>query len=633
MVFHLFVLLSFFLSSSHGHTEFIYTVKEEVQLICSTNKWQISTESDNRIDVNCTLKCFHNESHVINLNNIQKSCTKRDSDKVGEKCPLIARSGFFRCVSALDSGLLFPFKPSPSTVTSYVVAHANEEMTTKSEERSSVELTEGEDVLLNCSFNFTAGYDHQEFTVYWIKTIERSSSCVYSYDLGTKLLIKRNVQYIFKPNTEISVQLNLVCIKLGTSLNRCVTSLAGRLPCTASSCDDLGLHQRSEVFYYAALSHNPKAEYLLQEPRYPSPPRRQFNSIFSILTINHFSCLFAQNKKSVRMLLYLLVLLSFNLSSSHGHTEFIYTANEEVQINCNTSKWHISEMSESRFDTNCKMLCGQICGRTYSNLNYIKQSCRKTDSDEVGENCPLIARSGFFECVSVLDSGFLFPFKPSPSTVTSYVVAHANEEMTTESEERSSVKLTEGEDVLLNCSFNFTAGYDHHEFTVYWIKTIERSSSCVYSYDLDMNVVKISGDGTANWSTPPEILHSYRERDLWIAPPQFYDIGRMLNFSSLSDLHDFARRRSTEGCERCLPVIIRTSDCHISLLPGDSLYPEEPDRSVSTEKSLEEVQDSHDLHRIVMRDPYESSVYINITPKYKHLPPLTTSESKQDSKL
>ncbi|XP_046695967.1 uncharacterized protein LOC124379603 isoform X2 [Silurus meridionalis] len=182
MVFHLFVLLSFFLSSSHGHTEFIYTVKE-VQLICSTNKWEISTESDNKIDVSCTVECVHHESHVINLNNIQKSCTKTDSDKVGENCPLIARSGFFRCVSALDSGFLFPFKPSPNTVTSYVVAHANEEMTTKSEERSSVELTEGGDVLLNCSFHFTAGYDHQGFTVYWIKTIERSSSCVYSYDL------------------------------------------------------------------------------------------------------------------------------------------------------------------------------------------------------------------------------------------------------------------------------------------------------------------------------------------------------------------------------------------------------------------------------------------------------------------
>ncbi|XP_046695970.1 uncharacterized protein LOC124379604 isoform X2 [Silurus meridionalis] len=184
MVFHLFVLLSFFLSSSHGHTEFIYTVKE-VQLICSTNKWEISTESDNKIDVSCTVECVHHESHVINLNNIQKSCTKSYSDKVGENCPLKARSGFFRCVSALDSGFLYPFKPSPNTVTSYVVAHANEEMTTKSEERSSVELTEGGDVLLNCSFHFTAGYDHQGFTVYWIKTIEWSSSCVYSYELGT----------------------------------------------------------------------------------------------------------------------------------------------------------------------------------------------------------------------------------------------------------------------------------------------------------------------------------------------------------------------------------------------------------------------------------------------------------------
>ncbi|KAI5088602.1 hypothetical protein C0J45_21174 [Silurus meridionalis] len=109
-----------------GHTEFIYTVKE-VLLNCSTNKWEISTESDNKIDVSCTVECVHHESHVINLNNIQKSCTKSYSDKVGENCPLKASCGFFRCVSALDSGFLFPFKPSPNTVTSYVVAHANEE--------------------------------------------------------------------------------------------------------------------------------------------------------------------------------------------------------------------------------------------------------------------------------------------------------------------------------------------------------------------------------------------------------------------------------------------------------------------------------------------------------------------------
>ncbi|KAF5906550.1 paired immunoglobulin-like type 2 receptor alpha, partial [Clarias magur] len=165
------------------HTEFIYTTKDEVKLQCSTNKWQISTESDNIIDVSCTVECVNGET--LKLNNTQNSCTNKNSYKVGEKCLLIARSGFFLCVSALDSGFLFPFKPSPNTVTSYIVATANEEMTNKSEERSSVKLTEGEDVHLNCSFNLTGENDNQNFILYWIKTIGKSSSCVYSYDYDT----------------------------------------------------------------------------------------------------------------------------------------------------------------------------------------------------------------------------------------------------------------------------------------------------------------------------------------------------------------------------------------------------------------------------------------------------------------
>ncbi|KAF5906548.1 paired immunoglobulin-like type 2 receptor alpha, partial [Clarias magur] len=176
------VLLLFFINNNDGHTEFIYT-KDEVKLQCSTNKWQISTESDNSREAICTVECVNGET--LKLNNIQNSCTNKTSYKVGEKCLLIVSSGFFRCVSALDSGFLFPFKPSPNTVTSYIVATANEEMTTKSEERSSVKLTEGEDVLLNCSFNLTGENDNQNFILYWIKTIGKSSSCVYSYDFDT----------------------------------------------------------------------------------------------------------------------------------------------------------------------------------------------------------------------------------------------------------------------------------------------------------------------------------------------------------------------------------------------------------------------------------------------------------------
>ncbi|XP_060715723.1 uncharacterized protein LOC132839011 isoform X1 [Tachysurus vachellii] len=191
-----FVLLVIFLSKCLGQTEFIYTTTNEVKLFCDTNKWQISTESNNIIDVTCTVKCVPGKQ--LKLNDTQKFCTNEDSDKVEEKCPLIATSGYFRCVTALDSVFLYPFAPSPNTVTSYIVAPANEFITNKSVERSSVMLTKGEDVLLNCSFDRTEGYDNIDFSVYWIKTIEKNSICVYSYEFemyhGIKYNFKCNVQ-------------------------------------------------------------------------------------------------------------------------------------------------------------------------------------------------------------------------------------------------------------------------------------------------------------------------------------------------------------------------------------------------------------------------------------------------------
>lgn len=69
------------------------------------------------------------------------------------------------------------------------------------------------------------------------------------------------------------------------------------------------------------------------------------------------------------------------------------------------------------------------------------------------------------------------------------------------------------------------------------------------------------------WSTPSEVLQSYQARELWIAPPQFYELSRMCRFPLLNDLHNFSSRRATEGCEHWVPVVI--NDPHyISLLPG-----------------------------------------------------------------
>lgn len=140
------------------------------------------------------------------------------------------------------------------------------------------------------------------------------------------------------------------------------------------------------------------------------------------------------------------------------------------------------------------------------------------------------------------------------------------------------------------------------------------------------------------WSTPIEVLQSYEARDLWIAPPQLYDLGRLCHFHSLEALHHFAQQRSLEGCEQWLPIRLTSTDCYISLLPGDALYPEQVDMSgqsdvnMRTQKSLEEIQqESSSLHRIVFHDLYTTSLHINITPKYKHLSPLPATSSSSSS--
>lgn len=140
------------------------------------------------------------------------------------------------------------------------------------------------------------------------------------------------------------------------------------------------------------------------------------------------------------------------------------------------------------------------------------------------------------------------------------------------------------------------------------------------------------------WSTPIEVLESYEARELWIAPPQLYDLGRLCHFHCLENLHRFAQQRTLEGCEQWLPIRLNSADCHISLLPGDGLYPEQVDMSgqsdvnMRTQKSLEELQQENSiLHRMVFHDPYTASVQINITPKYKHLSPLPAPSSSTDS--
>ncbi|KAM9817686.1 acyl-coenzyme A diphosphatase NUDT19 [Neosynchiropus ocellatus] len=123
------------------------------------------------------------------------------------------------------------------------------------------------------------------------------------------------------------------------------------------------------------------------------------------------------------------------------------------------------------------------------------------------------------------------------------------------------------------------------------------------------------------WSTPPEVLRSYRDKELWLAPPQLYELSRMCRLTRLDDLHRFSGDRAVEGCEQWLPVLCRDGEGFVSALPGDRLHPSSASSDPEADASL---------HRFVGSDPYTVEIQVTIPPKYKHLQPLT---GHQDSKL
>ncbi|KAM4614265.1 acyl-coenzyme A diphosphatase NUDT19 isoform 1-T2 [Discoglossus pictus] len=129
------------------------------------------------------------------------------------------------------------------------------------------------------------------------------------------------------------------------------------------------------------------------------------------------------------------------------------------------------------------------------------------------------------------------------------------------------------------------------------------------------------------WWTPPEVLEEYKSQNISIPPPQFYELGRLSNLSNLKELHRFSSERALEGCERWMPVIIQAENGIIHTLPGDDLYPEDPDLTghkpyPSIEKTMEDVvQEGVHFHRLMMLDGV-STWLVNVKPKYKHFNPV-----------
>ncbi|XP_072202636.1 acyl-coenzyme A diphosphatase NUDT19 [Excalfactoria chinensis] len=144
------------------------------------------------------------------------------------------------------------------------------------------------------------------------------------------------------------------------------------------------------------------------------------------------------------------------------------------------------------------------------------------------------------------------------------------------------------------------------------------------------------------WSSPLEAIERFKSQEIWLAPPQFYELCRLCKFSSLNALHKFSSDRALEGCERWLPVMLTAADGFVQLLPGDELYPEDPDYTgekkltMSTDKTVEDLMKEGSIfHRIVIKNTNSLAVYVNIQAKYKHVNPLmiNTDSANYNSRL
>lgn len=141
---------------------------------------------------------------------------------------------------------------------------------------------------------------------------------------------------------------------------------------------------------------------------------------------------------------------------------------------------------------------------------------------------------------------------------------------------------------------------------------------------------------TLKWGTPLSFLDDFSCSKIFLAPPQVYELSRLMNLTTYQDLFKFASERRDKGVERWMPVLYTTADPDggmLSLMPGDDMYPQEPDLlgndsskdlSVTLNDLKAQVKNQHHVEMKGML----SRVFCNVKLPCGHLRPLTYRNPK-----
>ncbi|XP_042237749.1 nucleoside diphosphate-linked moiety X motif 19-like [Homarus americanus] len=174
------------------------------------------------------------------------------------------------------------------------------------------------------------------------------------------------------------------------------------------------------------------------------------------------------------------------------------------------------------------------------------------------------------------------------------------------------------------------AVWDLHEW-IDWFTPINwknRRFDTAFYITFIKNMPKVTSDNkeiaAVQVSSPAAILDQWHRQNLMLPPPQVYEVSRLLNFQRYEELKRFACKRGKLGLEQYFPVWIKATDGIIAVLPGDDMYPEDPDylgekEILQVDFTMKEMREAAThLNRLETKSLYEVCCVVNIEPKYGH---------------
>lgn len=138
----------------------------------------------------------------------------------------------------------------------------------------------------------------------------------------------------------------------------------------------------------------------------------------------------------------------------------------------------------------------------------------------------------------------------------------------------------------------------------------------------------------SQWLDPVEALDMHYSGSGWMAPPQIYEQSRLLRLSNFEAAKRFSASREDFSLTRWLPVAVHASDGVLSVLPGDSLYPDDPafdfnnDEPPAFHGTIDQLREKTVNHnRFEIRGPTDVSLICNSAPTNNHIMPLSVCQS------